>query len=160
MSKLSCDICGRDDVRAVILLEGAKMLACGSCMRSGKVIHRLDQDDGKPLVREKPPPRGMEETREIVEDYGRRIKNARDKAQLRMAVVAERIKEKESYLDAIENQRIMPTFEVAKKLEKELNIKLIEKVDTSSTASVDTRPAKFKEPTLADMLLAQKKKES
>ncbi len=159
MTKLSCDICGKENVKAIILLEGAKLLACGSCMRSGRIIQRLDQVDSGPLIREKPLQRGMEESREIVEDYGRRIKNARDKAQLPIAVVAERIKETESYLDAIENQRIMPTFEVARKIEKELDIKLIEQVDNNTSASVVTKAKRFSEPTLADILLSQKEED-
>ncbi|MFH1394302.1 MAG: multiprotein-bridging factor 1 family protein [Candidatus Micrarchaeota archaeon] len=158
MGKLSCDICGRDDVRAVVLIEGAKMLACGGCMRGGKVLHRLtEEDEGMPAIqiKEKAP---MGESRDIVEGYGRIIKNARDKARIPVAVVAERISEKESYLDAIENGRIMPTFQVARKLEKELKVKLIEEADRSVGTSTPAATQRFSEPTLADALLNQKRK--
>jgi len=159
MGDLSCDICGRKDVRAIIRIEGAKMLACGSCVRSGTVIHWLTDDDADgPAVVEARPKAPLGETREIIEGYGRRIKTARDKTRLPIAVIAERIREKESYLDAIENERIMPSFAVARKLEKELKIKLIEEVDQSVGASTAASSGKFTEPTLADMLLSQKKK--
>ncbi len=159
MGDLSCDICGRKDPRAIILLEGAKMLACGSCMRGGKVLHMLDEETREmPVVEIRRRAGPMSESREIVEGYGKIIKQARDKAHLPMAVVAEKINEKESYLDAIENERIMPSFKVAGKLEKELKIKLIEEVGDSVSPSTSVKSGKFSEPTLADMLLAQKSK--
>jgi len=149
MAELSCDICGGTPIRAQILLEGAKLLACGRCMRSGKIIHRFHEDEpGKPIAQSQP---SAEATEEIVEDYAKIIKGARQKAKLPVAVVAERIREKESYLHAIENGRLAPTLDVAKKLEKELGIKLIEKVEGSAGATVASS-AKFSEPTLGDML--------
>ena len=97
------------------------MLACGRCMRSGKVIHRFD-DEG--VVKPRPAPATVGGGEEVVEGYGKIIRNAREKAGVSTAVVAERIKEKENYIKAIEQGRFMPTIPVARKLEKELNIKL------------------------------------
>lgn len=158
MGDLSCDICGRSPVRAQILVEGAKLLACGACMGSGKVLHRFhDEESGPAIDAPKPAPElGGED---IVDDWATVIRQARDRVKLPLAVVAERISEKESYLDAIENGRLMPSLVVARKLEKELGIRLIEK----STASVAPSPAaapsgKFSTPTLADMLSPEKKK--
>jgi putative transcription factor len=153
MQDLYCDICGKAPVRAQILLEGARLLACGSCMRGGKILHRFD-DEGAPLVR--PAASAVETTEEVVEGFGRIIKGAREKSGLPVAVVAERINEKESYLTALEHERFMPTLEVARKLEKELGVKLIEK--TQSVAGGPAASAKgFSEPTLADMVEAKKK---
>lgn len=156
MTELYCDICGNSPVRAQILVEGAKMLACGRCMSSGKVIMRLDDDDGEPIVR----PTTLDSSEEILEGYGRIIINAREKSGLPIAVVAERIKERESYLHAIEHERLAPTMEVAKKLEKELGIKLIEKIaGTMASPASKPSPKNFQPPTLGDMIEAKKKKE-
>ncbi len=153
MQELYCDICGKSPVRAQILLEGAKLLACGRCMRGGKVLHRFD-DEGAPI--EKPSSSPVESSEEIVENFGKLIKNAREKASLPLAVVAERIQEKESYLQALEHERFMPTLDVARKLERELGIKLVEK--TQSVAGPAPSAAKhFSEPTLADMVDGKKK---
>lgn len=155
MSELYCDICGKTPVRAQILVEGAKMLACASCMRSGKVLHRFEEDQPPPSVAA-----GtivMESAEEITEGYGRKIINARERLKLPLSVVAERLKEKESYLHAIEHERLMPTIEVARKLEKELGIKLVEKVSATVTSSGPAQK-RFSEPTLADMVDAKKKK--
>jgi len=125
-------------------------------MRSGKVILRLDEDDGAPIARPEPVSLGSSE--EIIEGYGKIIISAREKLGLPIAVVAERLKEKESYLHAIEHERLNPTIEVAKKLEKELGIKLIEKVSSSMAPSTSKSQSKFQPPTLGDMVDFKKKK--
>lgn len=156
MSDLYCDICGKAPVRALILVEGAKMLACASCMRSGKIIQRFDEDRPPSTLSE-----GsivMESAEEIIEGYGKIISNAREKLKLPISVVAERIRERESYLNGVEHERFMPTLEVARKLEHELKVKLVEKVSATVTASGPGQK-KFSEPTLADMLDTKKKKE-
>lgn len=154
MAELFCDICGKSPVRAQILIEGATVLACGGCMRGGKVLHRFD-DEGAPVAR--PPPTTVEATEEITEGFGKIIKGAREKSGLPVAVVAERIQEKESYLSALEHERFMPTIEVARKLEKELGIRLVEKVQSVAGPAASS-PKRFSEPTLADMLSPEKKK--
>jgi putative transcription factor len=158
--KLSCDICGRPDARAVILIEGAKMVACGSCMRNGKVLYRLDEGTEEEVSLRAPPARRspMESGEEIVEGFGALIKRARDKAGLKLEVIAEKVNEKESYLDALENGRMRPTIQVARKLEKELGIKLVEKVNDEVIPESSKRPGRFSEPTLGDMLVPAKKK--
>lgn len=157
--KLSCDICGRPEAKAVVLIEGAKMVACGRCAYSNKVLYRLDEDEEGRTIELKPSKRGrMEESEEVIEGYGKAIKKARERMGVKIAVIAEKINEKASYLDAIENERLTPTFLVARKLEKELGIKLIQKVVEEVPGSTTLKSGKFSEPTLADALVVQKKK--
>ncbi|MDD5172474.1 MAG: multiprotein-bridging factor 1 family protein [Candidatus ainarchaeum sp.] len=156
MPDLYCDICGKNQVRAQILVEGAKLLACGACMRSGKVLHRFDDDEAvAPSVPSAPAT--LESGEEVAEGYGKTIRNARERMGLPIAVVAERINEKEAYLHGIEAERLMPTLEVAKKLEKELSVKLVEKVQ-ASVGQTSSGSRSFTPPTLADMLETKKKK--
>jgi|WetSurMetagenome_2_1015567.scaffolds.fasta_scaffold116917_2 putative transcription factor len=156
MADLFCDICGKSPVRAQILLEGARLLACGNCMRGGKVLHRFDDAGASLASPAASAPSPMESSEEISENYGRLIKAAREKSGLPLAVVAERIKEMESYLHAIEHERLMPTIEVARKLEKELGIKLVEKSQSVPGPSAQG-PKSFTPPTLADMVDTKKK---
>jgi putative transcription factor len=158
--KLSCDICGRPDARAVILVEGAKMVACAGCVRMGKILYRLDEGEESETLAIKMRPRSagpMEESEEVVEGYGRIIKKARDKAGLKLEVIAEKINERESYVDAIENGRMKPPLAVARKLERELGVKLVEKVVQEEPT--ESKPSgRFSEPTLGDMLAPAKRK--
>lgn len=157
MADLYCDICGKAPVRAQILLEGAKLLACGSCMRSGKILHRFYDEE------EAPSPAAAayaksQATEEIVDDSGKIIKAARERMGLPLSVIAERTKEKESYLHAIEGGRLSPTLETAKKLEKELGVRLIEKTSASIAPSDAASPKRFTPPTLGDMVEQKKKR--
>lgn len=156
MADLYCDICGKSPVRAQIQIEGAKLLACGSCMRGGKVLHRFD-DMGEQVERPLPPS-AVETTEEITEGFGKIIRNAREKSGLPLAVIAERVREKESYLQALEHERFMPTVEVARKLEKELGVRLVEK-SQSVAGPAASGPKSYTPPTLADMVEVKKKKD-
>ena len=149
MEEPICEVCGKRAAKAVVLIEGAKMLACGGCMRSGRVIHKLSFEEKGGIVPEQTARVQAEE--EVVDDYASRIRKARQKLGLPVAVVAERINEKRSHLEAIEGGRIRATIATGKKLEKELNVKLVEKPQIEVTPSV-SESAKFSEPTLADML--------
>jgi len=150
----TCEICGRKGVHAIIEVEGAKLKVCGSCAYGKKTLYNLD-DEGEPRGRERKLPAKLEETEEIVEDYGKIIKKAREKIGLSRSVVAEKINEKESYLERIERGELIPTFPVAKKLERELGITLIEKVQASVAPSTGGSK-KFSEPTLADLVEEEK----
>jgi len=124
-------------------------------MRGGKVLQRFDDLEGAA-----PGSLGAsaEATEEIVEDYAKIIRAARERAGLPLSVVAERISEKESYIHAIEGGRLGPTLEVARKLEKELGIKLVEKVAGAISSSGSGPAGSFTPPTLADMIDTKKKK--
>lgn len=150
--ELSCDICGANHVKAQILLEGAKLLACSRCMKSGKIIHYFREDDSGPLkpMPAKPLPKNAATDEEIVEDWGTIIRKARQKRGLTIEQLASRVMERGNYMHAIESGRIMPTLETAKKIEKELKIKLIEKPEVSGP-SIGVKKS-FQEPTLGDML--------
>jgi len=159
MGDLFCDICGRGPVRAQIQIEGARLLACGACMGSGKVLQRFHDDEGGAPVTDAPRPAPELGGEEIVEDWASLVRQARDRIKLPLSVVAERISEKESYLDAIENGRLAPSLAVARKLEKELDIKLIEKSGPSVAPSAAASPqGRYSAPTLADMLSPDKRK--
>jgi putative transcription factor len=60
----------------------------------------------------------------VEEDYGRKIKEAREKAGLKQAELAQRINEKHSLLRKIENEELMPGEEIRKKIERVLKITL------------------------------------
>ena len=152
----TCEICGRKGAHAIVEVEGATLKVCGLCAYGKKILYHLDESgEAKERTERRGPPPKFEETEEIVENYGKIIKNAREKLGLGRAVIAEKINEKESYLERIERGELTPTFAVARKLEKELGIKLVEKVQASVAPST-SNSKKFSEPTLADLLEEEK----
>ncbi|MBI5227123.1 TIGR00270 family protein [Candidatus Micrarchaeota archaeon] len=157
MSDQFCDICGRPQVSAQVLIEGAKLLACASCRRGGKTLHEFSGGHSSAPVLPFSAPSSLDSGEEIIENPGKLIKQASDRLRLPLPVIAERLREKESYLHGIENGHLMPSLEIARKLEKELSIKLIDKVQLSVAPS-PAAAAKFSPPTLGDMLTFDRKK--
>ena len=153
MTELSCDICGATPIRAQILLEGAKLLACGRCARSGKILQYFDDEEEaeRPHIMSAPPPKSIGREDEIVEGFGGIIHKARQKKNLTIEQLGLNIQEKANFLHAIETERLKPTVAVAKKLEKELGIKLIESSsDGLGPANPNLGKKGFSEPTLGD----------
>ncbi|MBS3067797.1 TIGR00270 family protein [Candidatus Micrarchaeota archaeon] len=149
---MDCEICGRGESVAIILIEGAKMNTCRNCSSHGKIIYNLRDEPKK----EKPISSKTQEVEDIVENYAKLIHSKREGMGLPIPVVAERINEKESYLENIERGHMKPTLEVAHKLEKELGVKLIEKLveEVGPTAAVSAS----KGITLADFVVTEKKR--
>lgn len=163
ITKAYCEICGKASVKALVQIEGAKMMTCGMCGRGGKVLEIFQNEEDASeaahsnTIKESKP--AFDKGEEIVEDFAHIIKRTREKMNIPISTLAERIKETESYLHAMENGRVNPSIAAAKKLEKELNIKLVEKVEKEVNPTI-VNSKKFSEPTLADLLEAQIKKKN
>ena len=68
-------------------------------------------------------------TDELVDDYGRVIRRAREASGMSHEDLALKIKEKASLLKKIEREAIVPEDKVRKKLERTLQITLTEKLE-------------------------------
>lgn len=149
-NKETCDICGRQELFAIVEVERAKLRVCRPCAHGKKVLYYLDENEetgvgGHPGAKQK-----AIETEEIADGYGKIVKQAREKLGLPLQVLAEKIKESRSYMEKIEREEIKPTIPTAKKLEKELGIKLIEKTVEAAPSALTRKHCT--EPTLGDLL--------
>jgi len=158
---MECDVCGKKEASFVIQVEGAKMAACRGCAYYGKIVLSLEEDAPRKEFRAQEGTRGvpksMQLEEDLVEDYGKIVRKARESRGLKIEEFARQINEKASYLDKIENQSTRPPIETAKKLEKALNVKILEKVKDSAVPS-DLTKYKKKDLSLLDMLEMQQKK--
>jgi len=131
---MECEICGKetDEVKQ-IKLDGTTLIACVECAAFGQELDEEPKRVAKPVepIKAIRPPRFQEEELdiglEIVSDYGKRIRKAREAKELMVKDLAMKIFEKESLLHRIENQSIKPSDAIIKKLEKELGIELKKK---------------------------------
>lgn len=71
-------------------------------------------------------PRPVEEV-EVVEDYAERIRDARGSQGWTQQFLARKLNERESFIKNIEAGRMAPPVAIAKRLEKLLDIRLLEK---------------------------------
>jgi putative transcription factor len=157
---MECDICGKREASFVIQIEGAKMGACRSCAYHGKIV--LSLEEGAPRKEfasaKRGVPRGLRLEKDLIEGYGKIVRKAREKRGERIEELARKINEKASYLDKIENGSTRPPIETAKKLERELGVKILEKTEDGSV-EVNVGKYRKKELSLLDMLEMQNKKE-
>ncbi|MGB7533206.1 MAG: multiprotein bridging factor aMBF1 [Halobacteriota archaeon] len=142
-SKAQCEICGTEIKGEVyrIRIDASELSVCKSCARLGTLV--VEAKKGKEVLepqhtnsnanaqpKRKPISElytqidheieAEMEIDAVEEDYGRKIKEAREKAGLKQAELAQRINEKHSLLRKIENEELMPGEEIRKKIERAL----------------------------------------
>jgi putative transcription factor len=135
MSEMQCEICGAEIPGAPnkIVIDGSALDVCKSCARFGK-----PEDKWSPVPRKivpveraftvmRPKPRDhFKDLVEIVPEYGKIIREAREKLGLTLEQLASATKERAALIKKIERQELIPEDDVRKKLERELNIKLVD----------------------------------
>jgi len=140
MSEMQCEICGAEIQGSPnrIVIDRSTLDVCKSCARFGKAEDKWSPVPRKivPVERSftvnRPKPRDQfKDLVEIVPEYGRIIKEAREREGLTPEKLGMRIKEKSALLRKIERQEILPEDSVRKKLERELSIKLTDEVAES-----------------------------
>ncbi len=172
-----CEMCGRPvrrrDAR-IVYIEGAKLILCPECY--SKVVKRDVSSEltnlkterktpatsrARPKPRTSPrPKRNYIENVEVVPDYSERVRKARERLGWSQRVLAEAIGEGENVIKRIEAGRLTPSVDQARKLERVLNIKLLEPIVENSSLP-QTFSNKFPtELTLGDIAALRKKKGS
>ena len=112
----------------------SKLRVCKACAKYGvAVAERRPAAGGSktPAARKRKIYRLMDEelSVEIVPDFGKRVRDAREKLGLKQEELAKRINEKVSLLRRIERGELVPEDRVRQKLERVLNISLVERVE-------------------------------
>src|SRR3989338_2797990 len=150
-----CEICGRAGAGYFVMLEGARMQTCGECARGGKILEapRPAAPAQRPGTFGGPVVRGKAEL-DVVADFGSKIKAGRERMHIERNVLAEMISEKESTLERLEHEKMLPSESIALKLQKALGITLLEQDagDVHSGAPHE----KGKGLTLGDIVLVKK----
>jgi putative transcription factor len=151
------------------MIEGAKMLVCGECAKLGsvsweskteprmkKIAKRLPQ----PMIAPRRQPSiVVEESVELVDDFGAKIRQAREKLGLDHEDLGKKISEKVSVLRKIESSKMAPNNLLVEKLQHALKVKLMVPVSEPKVPSkvlVSSRPSA---PTLGDIAQVKKEKE-
>jgi len=137
---MQCEVCGRKIIgkQYKAIIEGAIMLVCSECSHYGSRSWEAETaPKPKPLRAPVPKPRLVsppvpsvqktvqEDALELVEDYPKRIRQAREKLGLTHEDLGRKINEKVSLLKKIETGKMTPTQSLAEKLQHVLKIKLL-----------------------------------
>lgn len=155
---MSCEICG-NDIRGrgiKVVVEGAKLTVCSDCADLGERVR--EEPYGRTVVKSSPGPRGSvkpvkspppsrpppvprqipirkpkaqpsEESQEIVENYAEIVKKAR--GAMTTDEFAATLNEKATVIQKIETGKLHLTLKLAKKIEKQYRVKLINQRDAA-----------------------------
>ncbi len=165
---IHCEMCGRPVRRRdskVVYIEGARLVLCPQCysrvakravkeeVRSA-TTKRINTPRTRTTAGRSARRRSLKlENYEVVEDYARRVREARERLGWTQRTLAEAVRESENVIKRIEAGRLTPTIELAMKLEKVLDIKLLEPVvDNDFTGSLGGLGGPSKELTLGDIV--------
>lgn len=144
MNEKQCEICGVQiqGSPSRIVIDGSALEVCKNCARFGKpddkwspVTRKVAPTERAFTVRKPRPRDHFKDLVEIVPEYGRKIREARESLGLTPEELGARIKEKSALIKKIEREDIAPEDAVRKKLERELKIKLTDEATAAKVKS-------------------------
>ncbi len=135
---MECEICGKPAAKTKkIELDGSTFIVCKECAAFGKEMEKPAAGSAVTIAPAPGFSRSLREIRRpgyaaekmdlgtnLLPDYGRVIRKARERKKLTVKELARKIFEKESLLHRVEGQAIKPSDSLIAKLEKQLGIKL------------------------------------
>ncbi|MEM0015212.1 MAG: multiprotein bridging factor aMBF1 [Zestosphaera sp.] len=176
-----CEMCGkpmRKREANVVYVEGVRLVLCSSC--HAKVGRRAVANEVREVTQEArrtepsraksvaQPPSSRRagvtggkliEEYEVVPDYHERVRRAREMLGWTQKVLAEAVKESENVIKRIESGRLVPSLELARKLEKTLKTQLLEPVADKGVEGVKSVKNVERSLTIGDVMILRKKGE-
>tara|TARA_Y100000310_G_scaffold1020_3_gene1455 strand:+ start:3083 stop:3529 length:447 start_codon:yes stop_codon:yes gene_type:complete len=148
-------MCGHEGLINEAIVEGSLLSVCEKCSTFGKVV-QLEKPTAKAVfskLRKHP----TEELKEIVvENCATLIKEAREKRNMKQEELAAHLQEKTSILQRLETGTLVPSLTLARKIEKQLTIKLVEPyLEKKQTTHVNLHNKKL---TIGDLIKVKKDK--
>ena len=163
---MECEICGKkirgEPNRAII--DGVNFIVCGECAKLSSSRRGVERRPAlrkrpllkRPLLKHRRVKREVFEELELVEDYGPRVRKAREKFGFSREDLGRKIGERVSVLQKVEMNKMVPDQRLGRKLEHFLRIKLLVK---PSVQIAEGKPVqKPRELTLGDIVSIRKKK--
>lgn len=158
-------MCGREAPLRTATIEGTRMSVCPSCVKFGVEVaghqaevtgrSRVTQALEDRAARQRPKDIFQASETDIVDDFGKRIREGRQRKGLTQEELARKLNERQSILSKVEAGTQRPTEDLARRLQRELGITLFEKV-----AAEDAGPAPRSVGsgfTLGDLIKREKK---
>lgn len=137
-----CELCGKASAGPLrrITYFGETLFVCETCAKNAsKSAAKVDAKSqatrpSAAIVRQPIVQKSAREKRiyDIIEDYPRVVREARERAGMNIQDLALRAQIKESVLRRIEAAKLVPDYEVARKIEKALRINLLTEQEAGS----------------------------
>lgn len=154
---MKCEFCGEEDAIAMVEIEGTMLRACKNCSSFGNIKSKIEtpiDEKFEEKIAIKHALSRPEFLQMIVPNYGRLIKEARERASLTQEDLGKKINERATIIHKTETGQIEPTLELARKLEKFFKISLITQYQETSATE---RKSSEKELTFGDLAKIKKR---
>ena len=154
-----CERCGKRTKLTLTKIDRAEMYVCPDCQKYGTpVVKKVEYQPAqrpRPAVSNRPkkPDALSKREKELADDYPKRIQRGRERLDLSREDLGRKINEKVSIIAKLEHGQMHPSDNLVKKLEKALDIELMEEVEEYSYSS----SADSSGMTLADFIVTKKK---
>lgn len=136
---MECEMCGKQVGTRRFMVDGTVMNLGTCCAKYGTALDgppapagskaAVEQNLQRRAGRKRTRDVFSEETWDLVEDYGQRVRQAREKRGWDHARLGDRVSARVPELRQIEAGQLRPSDRLAKALEKELQITLMEKIE-------------------------------
>jgi len=127
---MNCEICGKlIENLTTIEIDGTQFDVCESCSSLGKKLEVEEEKfERKPQIQRTQKSFSQTDLKEtaLIEEFGKKIMQARQRKGLKLKDLALKMYEKESVIQRIESEKFIPSEKTIRKLEKELEISLRE----------------------------------
>ncbi len=164
---MQCEVCGHRIAGKTYrrIIEGAKMIVCNECAKLGsrswqaksqRHVKRILKPQPKLYISRKKQPPTVNETLELIGNFGLQVRRAREKLELSHEDLGKKIGEKVSVLRKIESGKMTPNLILAEKLEHALKIKLL--VHPSEPKAPSIALSQPREITLGQLVHLKEKK--
>jgi len=134
-----CEMCGAPikGKGITVSYEGSIITVCPNCYnkikKSAKVVDERElkkNEEMKKKIKTPVPKLSTEVELEVVDDYYKMIKEARERLGLSQQQLAQQLKVSENIIKRFESGKLKPTIQQAKQLEKILGIKLLQPIES------------------------------
>ena len=155
---MNCDMCGKETRLFKTDVEGSILNLCKGCSKFGKVVSVVEEKKKEKEIKKIVPSKvketkGEEVVLTIVSGYGEIIKRKREQLGINQEDFAKKINEKKALIHKIEINQFEPPIDLARKIEKFLNIELIEQQELVKDKLSKTKSEGF---TIGDFIRVRK----
>ena len=111
---MRCDLCGNSGELFSSIVENSLMNICNKCLRFGKLVERNKNFDVNDVIKRK----SVEQQTEFLkQNYNLIIKEYRESLKLTQDELAQKLNEKSSIIQKIENKNFIPNNILIQKIE-------------------------------------------
>jgi putative transcription factor len=141
----SCEVCGRSSNSLQrVSIEGSLLLVCPSCLsRLGSRAVIVWEERRRVVERRVRRARDRLGDVDLVEDFGERVRRAREARGWSEAALAQRLKVSVDVVRRIESGKLKPSLQLARSLESILKVKLLIPAEEGLEAVGELRPLTF-----------------